>query len=185
MIDRETAIRVVEEELERAYQRRAALGGQAMREVVTDVEEHELVWIVRSQSEEYVRTRDVRHAWVGAGPYLVDRVDGALHSLGVVSWLTGEWEIDYRVRIRGLAVRTAVDDLHDEIRDVAASQGPMPALRLLRRRLPVLSPGEALAYVRGLLDGDAPARLVAVAADHLVDPVGPVVTTILPGSARN
>lgn len=185
MIERETAIRIVEEELEREYRECAALGVDPVRTVVTEVEEHELVWIVHSQSEEYLRTGDFRHMLVGGGPHLVDRVDGGLRTLGVVSWVTGEWEADYRVRIRGLAVRTAVDDLHDELREVAAARGRMQALRHLRRRLPMLTPGQALAYVSGLLDGDVPAHLVAVAVGQLVEPVDQVVETIRPGRARN
>ncbi|MET7698655.1 hypothetical protein [Streptomyces sp. NPDC005485] len=30
------------------------------------------------------------------GPYLIDRVDGGLHQIGVVSAVAGEWEADYR-----------------------------------------------------------------------------------------
>lgn len=76
---------------------------------VVRVEEHELVWIVSWQSEEFVRTRNSRYMLVGNGPYLVDRVDGGLHQIGVVCAKTGEWETDYRARVRGLPVRTAVD----------------------------------------------------------------------------
>jgi hypothetical protein len=185
MIQRETAIRIVEEELEREYREQAALGVDPVRTVVTEVEEHELVWIIHSHSEEYLRAGDARHMLIGGGPHLVDRVDGGLHGLGVLPWVTGEWETDYRVRIRGLAARTAVDDLHDEIREVAAARGRIQALRCLRRRLPMLTPGQALAYMSGLLDRDAPDHLVAVAVGQLVEPVDQVVATIRPGRARN
>ncbi|MDQ0846942.1 hypothetical protein QFZ68_006622 [Streptomyces sp. V1I6] len=123
---------------------------------------------------------------IGNGPYLVDRVDGGLHQIGVVSAVTGEWEADYRARIRGLPVRTtAVDDLHDALRGVAAARGRMHAVRTLRQRLPVLPPAEAIEYVNALLDGDAPAHLVAVATKELVEPLNPVfaVKTILSGAA--
>ncbi|MFF8035506.1 MULTISPECIES: hypothetical protein [unclassified Streptomyces] len=45
------------------------------------------------------------------------------------------------------------------------------------------SPAQALEHVRGLLGGEAPARLVAVAVEQLVVPVGPVlaVGTVRPG----
>ncbi|MEV0113064.1 hypothetical protein AB0H77_07385 [Streptomyces sp. NPDC050844] len=112
---------------------------------------------------------------MGNGPYLVDRVDGGLHRIGVVSVVSGEWEADYRARIRGLPVRTAVDDLHDEMREVAAGRGRMRAVRVLRKRLPVLSPAEAIEYVTSLLDHDVPARLVAVADKELVEPLAPVL----------
>lgn len=152
---------------------------------VVDVEEHELVWIVSWTSEEFVRTRNPEFMLVGNGPYLVDRVDGGLHQVGVVSAVTGAWEDDYRARIRGLPVRTAVDDLHDVLREAAPTHGRMHAVRTLRQRLPVLSPSEAIEYVSALQEGDAPARLVAVATKELVEPLNPVfaVETILSGAA--
>ncbi len=154
--------------------------------VVVHVEEHELVWIVSWQSEEFVRTGNSEFMLAGTGPYLVDRVDGGLHQIGVVSGVTGEWEADYRARIRGLPVRTAVDDLHDAIRGVDAASGRMHAVRTLRQRLPVLSPEEAIEYVSALLDGDAPARLVAIATKEVVEHLNPVlaVETIRPGQPR-
>ncbi|MET9116078.1 YrhB domain-containing protein [Streptomyces longwoodensis] len=184
MIEREAAVQAVEEQLERDYQQWRAAGVDAMRMAVVDVEEHELVWIVSWTSEEFVRTRNPQSMLGGNGPYLVDRVDGGLHQIGVVSAVTGEWEADYRARIRGLPVRTAVDDLHDALREVAAARGRMHAVRTLRRRLPMFSPGEAIEYVSALLNGEAPARLVAVATKQLVEPLNPVlaVETILSGA---
>ncbi|MFE2474175.1 YrhB domain-containing protein [Streptomyces mirabilis] len=183
MIEREAAVQAVEEQLERDYQSWRATGVDAMRMAVVHVEQHELVWIISWQSEEFVRTRNSEFMLAGNGPYLVDRIDGGLHQIGVVSALTGEWEADYRARIRGLPVRTAVDDLHDALRGVAATRGRMHAVRTLRQRLPMLSPAEAIEYVSALLDGDARARLVAVATKELVEPLNPVlaVKTILSG----
>ncbi|MFH8901800.1 YrhB domain-containing protein [Streptomyces coeruleorubidus] len=185
MIEREAAVRAVEEQLERDYQRWRAGGADALRMAVVDVEEHELVWIVHWTSERFVRTRDPEFMLAGNGPYLVDRVDGGLHQVGVVSAMTGEWEDDYRARIRGLPVPTAVDDLHDVLREIASTRGRMHAVRTLRQRLPVLSPAEAIEYVSALLEGDAPARLVAVATKELVEPLNPVlgVKTVLSGAA--
>ncbi|MEU5637114.1 YrhB domain-containing protein [Streptomyces rishiriensis] len=185
MIERDAAVRAAEEQLERDYQQWRAVGVDATRMAVVRVEEHELVWIVSWQSEEFVRTRNPGHMLIGNGPYLVDRVDGGLHKIGVVSAVTGQWEADYRTRIRGLPVRTAVDDLHDALRGVAVTRGRMHAVRTLRQRLPVLSPAEAMEYVSALLEGDAPARLVAVATKELVEPLNPVlaVKTILSGAA--
>ena len=56
-------------------------------------------------------------------------------------------------------------------------------MRVLRERLPTLTPADALAYVSGVQQGDVPARLVAVATEALVRPVDPVLTveTIRPG----
>ncbi|MEN1882434.1 YrhB domain-containing protein [Streptomyces mirabilis] len=184
MIEREAAVQFVEEQLERDYQSWRATGVDAMRMAVVHVGQHELVWIISWQSEEFVRTRNSEFMLAGNGPYLVDRIDGGLHQIGVVSAVTGEWEADYRARIRGLPVRTAVDDLHDALRGVAATRGRMHAVRILRQRLPMLSPAEAIEYVSALLDGDAPARLVAVATKELVEPLNPVlaVKTILSGA---
>ncbi|MFI6013262.1 YrhB domain-containing protein [Streptomyces sp. NPDC051243] len=183
MIEREAAVRIVEEELDREHQMWSARGVDLARVTVVDVEEHELVWIVYWQSDEYVRTGNSGAMLVGNGPYLVDRVDGGLHRIGVLSAKSGEWESDYRARIRGSAVRTAVHDLHDGIREVAATFGRMHAVRTLRQRLPALSPAQALEYVSGLLGGDAPAHLVSVAVERLVQPIDPVlaVHTIRPG----
>ncbi|MFE6527571.1 YrhB domain-containing protein [Streptomyces rochei] len=185
MIEREAAVRAVEEQLDRDYQRLRAASAEALHMAVVDVEEHELVWIVSWTSEEFMRTRNPEFMLAGNGPYLVDRVDGGLLQIGVVSAVTGEWEADYRARIRGLPVRTAVDDLHDVLRGVAATRGRMHAVRTLRQRLPVFSPAEAITYVSGLLEGNAPARLVAVATGELVEPLNPVlgVKTILSGAA--
>lgn len=120
----------------------------------------------------------------GNGPYLVDRVDSGLHQIGVVSAVTGDWEADYRARILGLPVRTAVDDLHDALCEVTDVRGRMHAVRTLRQSLPIFSPAEAVEYVSALLNGDAPARLVAVATKELVEPLNPVlaVETILSGT---
>ncbi|MEU7576689.1 YrhB domain-containing protein [Streptomyces sp. NPDC041068] len=178
VIDREAAVRIVEEELEGPNQAWAALGVDSMRMAVAGVEEHELVWIVYWQTEEYVRTgkRDVMVA--GNAPYLVDRVDGGLHQIGIPSAISGEWEADYRSRIRGLPVRTAVDDLHDELRGIVTAGGRMQAVRTLRTRVPVLPPGQCIEYVSALLDGDAPAHLVSIALEQLVEPIDPMDTAI-------
>ncbi|WP_308457933.1 YrhB domain-containing protein [Streptomyces sp. SM11] len=123
MIERVTAVCIVEEELDRENQKWTAPGVDPLRTTVLHAEEHELVWKVYWQSEEYARTRNPQAMLIGHGPYLVDRIDGGLHRIGVVSERTGAWEADYRTRIRGLAIRTSVDDLHDEIRDAAAVRG--------------------------------------------------------------
>ncbi|WP_329127540.1 YrhB domain-containing protein [Streptomyces sp. NBC_01465] len=176
MIERETAVRMVEEELDRENREWAYRGLASIRTAVLRVEEHELVWKVYWQSEEYARTRDPDTMLIGHGPYLVDRIDGGLHQIGAVSELEGAWETDYRVRIRGQAVRTSVDDLHDEIRENAAMRGRMQAVRILRQRLPVLPPAQALEYVSALLNANAPAHLVAVAVEQLIEPMNPVLT---------
>lgn len=178
MIERDDAIRIVEEELERGHRAWVTAGAEPLPGlVVMGVNEHELVWKVYVQSEEYVRTRDSAAMLGGHGPYLVDRVDGGLHSIGVVSELEGAWEDDYRSRIRGLPVRTPVDDLHDELRTAAgAAGGRLAAARALRRKVTGLSPAHALAYVAGVLAGDVPTQLLAVAHQELVQPIDRVLT---------
>ncbi|MFH8445452.1 YrhB domain-containing protein [Streptomyces sp. NPDC018026] len=176
MIERDVAIRIVEEELERTYQKELAAGLDPMRTAVADVEAHELVWIVGWTTEEYLRTGDRRFLPVGNGPYLVDRGDGSLHTIGVLSAMAGAWEDDYRVRVRGQTVRTAVDDLHDEVRAATAERGRVHASRVLRQRVPELTPAQAVDYVAALKTGAAPAHLVAVAAVRLVPPVDPVMS---------
>ncbi|MEV8126746.1 YrhB domain-containing protein [Streptomyces sp. NPDC085944] len=176
MTERDAAVRIVEEELERVHRRDLAAGLDPLRMAVADVKAHELVWIVTWTSAEYLRTGDDRFLLAGNGPYLVDRVDGSLHSIGVLSAMSGAWEADYRVRVRGQTVRTAVDDLHDEVRAVTADRGRVHATRLLRQKVPELTPAQAVAYVAALKTGAAPDHLVAVAAARLVPPVDPVMS---------
>ncbi|MCL8011371.1 YrhB family protein [Streptomyces sp. AS02] len=168
-------LKTVSNELDREYRKWSARGVDLARVAVVDVEEHEWVWIVYWQSEEFVRTRNPGAMLAGDGPYLVDRVDGRLHQIGVVPAKGGEWEADYRARIRGPAVRTAVHDLHDEIREVAAARGRLHAVRAPRQGLPAPSPAQALECVSALLNGDAPAHLVSVTVEQLVEPVNPVL----------
>lgn len=177
MIERDVAVRMVEEQLARDHDERLAMGLDPLPYAVMDVEEHELVWIVHWQSEEYVRTGNPEFMLAGGGPYLVDRVDGGLRTVGVVSWAGGDWERDYRVRIRGQAVRTAVDDLHDEVRRVAAARGRILAMHTLRAAVPALTHADVVAYVTALQTGhDAPAHLIALATEELVPALDPVLT---------
>ncbi|MFF6888018.1 YrhB domain-containing protein [Streptomyces sp. NPDC012421] len=178
MIERDAAVQIVEEELKRAYQREQSLGLVPIPMAVSHVEPHELVWIVSWTSEEYLRTRDPGFALAGNGPYLVDRVDGSLHQIGVVSAVTEAWEADYRVRIRRQVTRTAVDDLHDEVRAVAGARGRVHAMHTLRQRVPALSHAQVIEYVAALQHGDAPAHLVEVVSRELVPPTDPSVVTI-------
>ncbi|MFB9577822.1 YrhB domain-containing protein [Streptomyces yanii] len=186
MIDRETAVQIVEGQLERDYVTDRSVCPDPMRMAVAQVEEHELVWIVSWTSEEYLRTRNPDFMLVGNGPFLVDRLDGSLHQIGVVSAVTDGWQADYRTRIRGQAVRTPVDDLHDEVRAVAAVRGRIHAMHALRQKLPVLSLAEVIEYVGALEDGTVPDHLVRVATRELVPPVNPVLTAkTIRGAARS
>lgn len=180
MIERDTAVRIVEEELEHDYQRQLSAGLDPLRMAVSHTERHELVWIVSWTSEEYLRTLDPNLLLAGNGPYLVDRVDGSLHWIGVLSAVTDAWETDYRSRIRGQVTRTAVDELHDEVRAVTDARGRVHAMHILRGRVPALSHAQTIEYVTALQRGDAPAHLAEVATGALVPPTDPFfsVTTI-------
>ncbi|MEU9318446.1 YrhB domain-containing protein [Streptomyces sp. NPDC048295] len=136
VIQQDDAVRIVEEEPARGHQAWVTAGvKQFPRSVVVRVVEHELVWKVYVQSEEYARTHNAAAMLVGHGPCLVVRADGGLHSIGVLSAIEGAWEDDYRSRIQGLPVRTAVDHLHDELRTAAeATGGRMAAVHTLRRK---------------------------------------------------
>ncbi|MET9293610.1 YrhB domain-containing protein [Streptomyces sp. NPDC003077] len=162
MIDREFALRLVRDELDR---------DQSLRLVITWVEEHELAWVVYYQSAKYVRTKDPMDMLVGTGPYLVDREDGGLHLINYAAVKSGEWEADYRRHIRKLPVRTAVDELHEEIREFAAAHSRVPAARLLRARFPELPSAGAHAYVTALQSGGPPpAPFLAIVTRKLVPP---------------
>jgi hypothetical protein len=176
VIEREAAVRIVEEQLERDYQRELAAGMHPLRMAVADAEQHELAWKVSWTSEEYLRTRNPAFMLAGNGPYLVDRLDGSLHQIGVVSAMTEAWVVDYRLRIRGQAVRTAVDELHDEVRAVAAARGRIHAMHAVRQKLPVLTHAQVIEYVNALRDGDPPPHLVEIAHRELVPAVDPVLS---------
>ncbi|WP_322942228.1 YrhB domain-containing protein [Actinacidiphila yeochonensis] len=126
MIERDAAVRIVEEGLERDDRRWLPAGLDPMRVAVWHVERRELVRIVVRTSEEYPRTRNPDFPLAGNGPFRVDRLDGNPRRTGAVSALTVRGEADYRARVRGQAARTAVDDLHDEVRAVADARGGCP-----------------------------------------------------------
>ncbi|MGA5114706.1 hypothetical protein [Streptomyces pseudogriseolus] len=58
MIERDAAVQMVKEELERDCQRDLAAGLEPMRMAVAHVKQHGLVWVISLTSEEYLRTRN-------------------------------------------------------------------------------------------------------------------------------
>ncbi|MEV6859167.1 YrhB domain-containing protein [Streptomyces microflavus] len=98
MIDREAAVQIVQGQLARDYEADRAVRSDPILLAVAGVDEHELVWIVSWTSDEYLRTGNRDFRLVGNGPYLVDRLDGSLHQIGVVSAVTDGWQEDYRTR---------------------------------------------------------------------------------------
>ncbi|MEU4167031.1 YrhB domain-containing protein [Streptomyces sp. NPDC026665] len=168
MVSRGFAVRLVGAQLGRDERGALAVYGRAVRAAVSGVTEHELVWIVAWQSEEFLRTGDSRHALVGTGPYLVDKEDGSLHRIALVDAVTGAWEDNYRTRVKGQHIPGPVDELHDELRTVAGTRGRIHALRLLRRHVPAFGIGDAAAYVDALQgDLEPPAALLAQVAEAL------------------
>lgn len=68
VIERDDAVRIVEEELERDHQRELSVGVDPMRMAVSHGEWHDLVWIVSWTSEEYLRPRNPDFMLTGNGP---------------------------------------------------------------------------------------------------------------------
>ncbi|MEW2485962.1 YrhB domain-containing protein [Streptomyces sp. NPDC048411] len=179
MIGREEAVRLVAAELEREFPgMRLPAGPSRLHVQISDVERHELCWIVSYQSAEFLRTGDSAYMLVGNGPYLVDRMDGSLHSIGVVDAVTEAWEPEYRTRIRGERLPGAAALLADEVRDAAALTGRVAALRLLRRRVPALDYPQAKAYLAALLHGAAPPPALLALATAALEPVSYLTPTL-------
>ncbi|MFG1645503.1 YrhB domain-containing protein [Amycolatopsis sp. NPDC049252] len=105
-----------------------AAGGPKM--VITDVYPHRLGWVTCSQSERYVRTRDVFDVVVGHGPFLVDGVDGSSHMVhGTADLEAGEWIEGYLEQVRGLE---RFDPLRSRIVELIESGQRLDAIRLVR-----------------------------------------------------
>lgn len=73
----------------------------------------------------------------------------------------------------GQFARTAVDDLHDEVRAAANARGRVHAMLVLRQRMPVLAHDQIVEYVIALQEGSVPAHLVEIATRALVPPTDP------------
>ncbi len=67
MIERDAAVQMVEEELERNYQRDLAAGLEPIRMAVAHVKQHELAWVISWTSEEYLRIRNPDFMVAGVG----------------------------------------------------------------------------------------------------------------------
>lgn len=103
MISRQWAIELVERQLVSEWEgkpaaRRAALGGPM---VITAIGQHALGWLVSTNTKRHAETRDIRDAWIGHGPYLVDGLDGSLHMVHMQFCRDMSWEEQYRQKVRG------------------------------------------------------------------------------------
>ncbi|MFJ1764754.1 YrhB domain-containing protein [Amycolatopsis sp. NPDC088138] len=125
-------------------------GGQP-RMVITDVSPHRLGWVISSQSERYVRTREFIDMVVGHGPFLVDGVDGSLHMVhGTVDVENGEWIEDYLEQVRGLE---RGDPLRSRITELLDCGQRLDALRFVRASAPDLGAQGAKEYVEAAAAG--------------------------------
>ncbi|MET8853629.1 YrhB domain-containing protein [Amycolatopsis sp. NPDC004625] len=121
------------------------------RMVIMDVRPHRLGWLISSQSERYVRTREFIDMVVGHGPFLVDGVDGSLHTVHATADLEGgEWIEDYLEQVRGLK---RDDSLRSRITELLGSGQRFDALRLVRASAPDLGAQGAKAYVEAASAG--------------------------------
>ena len=119
--------------------------------VIIDVSPHRLGWVIRTQCERYVRTREFIDMVVGHGPFLVDGVDGSLHMVHAAADLeTGEWIDDYVEQVRGL---DRVDPLRSRVAELTGSGQRFDALRLVRASAPDLGTQGAKEYVEAVAAG--------------------------------
>ncbi|MFG1642521.1 YrhB domain-containing protein [Amycolatopsis sp. NPDC049252] len=139
MVSEEWAVGIVERHLAGW----PAQGGPAM--AVMDVSPHRLGWVISSQSERYLHTREMMDAVVGHRPFLVDGVDGSLHEVLVFADLeNGEWIEEYLEQVRGIE---RADPLRVRIAELLDSGQRLAALRLVRAAAPDLGAQGAKEYV--------------------------------------
>ncbi len=155
VISREWAIELVERHL---------LGEEAERSlppmVVISVERHALGWLIICQSPQFARTRDLRDALVGHGPFLVDALDGSLHMVHRQFCSDGlEWEDQYREKVRG---EIPPRELDVEVRRLIGLGRRLDAFKAVRHAGGGLSPADALRFVDAIGSGvEPPADLVS------------------------
>ncbi|WP_326835143.1 YrhB domain-containing protein [Amycolatopsis rhabdoformis] len=119
--------------------------------VVTDVSPHRLGWVVETQGERYVRTRDIVDMLVGHGPFLVDGLDGSLHQVHVTADLeNGEWIEEYLEQVRGVE---RVDPMRSRTAELLDSGQRVEALRFVRSQAPDLGVQGAKEYVEAVVAG--------------------------------
>ncbi|MEU0797321.1 YrhB domain-containing protein [Amycolatopsis sp. NPDC005961] len=145
MVSKAWAAQVVERHLE------GWLGRGGPKMVITHVDPHRLGWVISSQSERYVRTRELLDSVVGHGRFLVDGVDGSLHTVHATADLeAGEWIEDYLEQVRGL---DRVDPLRSRVAELVDSGQRLDALRLVRASAPDLGAQGAKEYVEAAAAG--------------------------------
>lgn len=97
-------------------------GGPTM--VVTGSMSHLLGWVITSQGERYVRTRNISDMLIGHGYFLVDGVDGSLHMVHAGADLEhGEWIEEYLEQVRGVERVDPPDPLRSQVAELLAGEG--------------------------------------------------------------
>ncbi|AGL15124.1 YrhB domain-containing protein [Actinoplanes sp. N902-109] len=158
MIPEQRAVELVTELL---ASRSSALG-------IAAVEEHELGWLVHLQSTEYSRTGDLLDQVIGQGPWLVDRDNGGVHEIPVVTY-GGDWARLYRTQIKGIQ---PPDPLLPAVRETLAAGGTAAAVRYVRERAPQVPLPAAKAYVDAVRAGAEPEALVHEQPQEFLLPIG-------------
>lgn len=155
MVTEERAVELVEALLWKERQEALAKYGKWPDVAVLEVKEHSLGWLIFWQSVEYIRSRDWADMLVGHGPYLVDRQDGSIHHIPVVTFVGEDWEKLYLWQIKGVR---PPDPLMRTVRALLQTDGTVAAMRHLRKHASALGPQQAKAYVAALRDGGDPPK---------------------------
>ncbi|MFJ9695588.1 YrhB domain-containing protein [Kitasatospora sp. NPDC101183] len=151
MISRERAVELVESLLAEEKLKWPSL--QRYELAIIHVSKHEFGWIVTWNTAEFKRTRNVRDALIGSGPFLVDGGDGSIHHIPTTTYMDESWERLYLHQIKGIR---PPDPLLTAVRVLVESAGPVAAMHHLRKQAPKLSLAQARAYVDALRDGAVP-----------------------------
>lgn len=136
----------------------ALLDGDPHGLVVTALDEHDLGWLVYTNSAAYARTGAIEDALVGQGVYIVDKVDGRIHHIHVLAVHEDRWVETYREQVRGVRIP---DPLPGQVRELLARAGAVAAMRHVRTVAPDFTLAEVKAYVDGVRTrGEPPGDLV-------------------------
>ncbi|MEV5568628.1 YrhB domain-containing protein [Spirillospora sp. NPDC052269] len=159
MIDRQHAVRLIEDQL-RAEERRFAERGAVVPLGIKKIIEHRLGWIGLWQSQAYLDSGDVRYVLMDTGAYLVDRYDGSVHHIPSADYTHDLWEEDYEQRIKP-PQNIEPDPWSEvpfaaELRETLDGEGRIAAIRFLRRRVRALNMAQANQYVIAIAVGEHP-----------------------------